>query len=130
MFSFSKKKTEGLALYPTALQRAALLQKTAFGGPLVMLNLLKFKNKEAYGGYAKSVKGVSSSFGIEFLFFGEVLTTVIGDTVSYHAIALVKYPSIKAFIRFASSDSMKGFKKQREAGLEGQRLVAIKEVEF
>ena len=44
MLNFSKKKKDGLALYPTALQRAALLQKAAFGGPLVMLNLLKFKN--------------------------------------------------------------------------------------
>ena len=130
MFNFSKKKKDGLALYPTALQRAALLQKAARGGPVVMLNLLKFKNKEAYSGYAGSVKGVSSDFGIEFLFFGEVLTTVIGDTVSYHAVALVRYPSIKAFIRFASSDPMKEFKKQRETGLEGQYLVAIKEVEF
>ena len=112
MFNFSKKKKDGLALYPTALQRAALLQKAALGGPLVMLNLLKFKNKGAYSGYAGNVKGVSSDFGIEFLFFGEVLTTVIGDTVSYHAVALVRYPSIKAFIRFASSDSMKEFKKQ------------------
>ena len=50
MFNFSKKKNGGLALYPTALQRAALLQKAARGGPVVMLNLLKFKNKEAYGG--------------------------------------------------------------------------------
>ena len=129
MFSFSKKK-DGLALYPTALQRAALLKTAALGGPLVMLNLLKFKNKEAYGGYAVSVKDVSSDFGIEFLFFGEVLTTVIGDTVSYHAVALVRYPSVKAFIQFASSDSMKKFKKQREQGLEGQHLVAIKEVDF
>jgi len=130
MLNFSKKKKDGLALYPTALQRAALLQKAAFGGPIVMLNLLKFKNKEAYGGYAGSVKNVSSDFGIEFLFFGEVLTTVIGDKVSYHAVALVRYPSIKAFIQFASSDSMKEFKEQRESGLEGQHLVAIKEVEF
>jgi len=129
VFNFSKKK-DGLALYPTALQRAALLKKAALGGPLVMLNLLKFKNKEAYGGYAGSVKDVSSDFGIEFLFFGEVLTTVIGDTVSYHAVALVRYPSVKAFIQFASSDSMKKFKKQREQGLEGQHLVAIKEVDF
>ena len=97
---------------------------------MVMLNLLRFKNKEAYGEYADKVSGVSSGFGIEFLFFGEVITTVIGDAVSYHAVALVRYPSVKAFIQFASSDSMKKFKKQREQGLEGQRLVAIKEVDF
>ena len=130
MFSFSKKKKGGLALYPTALQQAALLQKAASGDPVVMLNLLRFKNKEAYGEYADKVGGVSSSFGIEFLFFGEVITTVIGDAVSYHAVALVKYPSIKAFIEFASSDTMRGFKEKREKGLEGQYLVAIKEVEL
>ena len=72
----------------------------------------------------------SSGFGIEFLFFGEVVTTVIGDAVSYHAVALVKYPSIKAFIKFASSGEMKSFKEKREKGLEGQHLVAIKEVEL
>ena len=130
MFSFSKKKKGELALYPTALQRAALLQKATLGGPLVMLNLLRFKNKKAYSGYAKGVKSVSLNFGIEFLFFGEVMTTVIGKKVSYHAVALVRYPSIKAFIRFASSKPMKGLKKEREAGLEGQQLIAIKEVEF
>ena len=69
MFSFSKKKKGGLALYPTALQQAALLQKAASGDPVVMLNLLRFKNKEAYGEYADKVGGVSSSFGIEFLFY-------------------------------------------------------------
>ena len=130
MFNFSKKNKKGLALYPTALQRAALLQKAPSGDPVVMLNLLRFKNKEAYGEYADKVSGVSSGFGIEFLFFGEVVTTVIGDAVSYHAVALVKYPSIKAFIKFASSGEMKNFKEKREKGLEGQHLVAIKEVEL
>ena len=79
-----------------------------------MLNLLRFKNKEAYGEYADKVSGVSSGFGIEFLFFGEVVTTVIGDAVSYHAVALVKYPSIKAFIQFASSGRNENFKEKEK----------------
>ena len=98
-------------------------------GPVVMLNLLKFKpgdgarEYDAYGGSA--VKMVEARGG-KMLWMGRVDQTLIGDVAAddWDAIALVEYPSRQAFIDMATSKEYEAAHEHREAGLARTILLA------
>jgi len=98
-------------------------------GPVVMLNLLKFKPREGaaeYGKYSNSVVKMVEDRGGKMLWLGKVDQTLIGDIDAngWDAIALVQYPSRKAFIEMTTSKEYEGAHEHREGGLERTVLLA------
>ena len=116
-----------LALNPTQEQIQNLLE-SGEQGAIAMVNLLKFKDRGSYQKYAEGVQKIAPDFGMKMVFWGEVIATVIGDEVEYQTVAIMEYPSLQKFIEFSSSPKYNEIKSLREAGLEGQYLVATKQL--
>lgn len=124
-----------IALYPTRSQIEALLESPETG-PVVMLNLLRFKERatdpdsdatgaEAYQRYAKKMQAIVEARGGRFLWLGHVDSQVIGEGAEgYQGAALVEYPSRKVFVEIATSQEVAEIGVHRAAGLEGQWLLA------
>ena len=116
-----------MALNPTQEQIQNLLQ-SGHEGPVAMVNLLTFKDKNSYLRYAAGVEKIGGEFGLKSLFWGDVVTTVIGEDVEFQTIAIMEYPSLQAFLAFVSSKKYDAIKKYRVEGLESQFLVATKQL--
>ena len=124
-----------IAVYPTKEQIEALLSGPA-DQPVVMLNLLRFKERatepdegltgeEAYERYADDMTRFVESRGGRILWTGRVDSQVIGERAEgFHMVALVEYPSRKAFVEIATSPEVAKIGVHRSAGLEGQWLLA------
>ncbi len=71
------------------------------GGPVVMLNLLKYKpdgGRERYGEYVEAFRDHSGRFGAEVVYVGDCQTVVVApDAHDWDAVLLVRYPSRQAF---------------------------------
>lgn len=97
-------------------------------GPVTMLNLLKFKPRDGAGEYNKYgdkvVKMVEATGG-KLLWMGKVDQTLIGPIdEAWDSVALVQYPSRKAFIEMTSTKDYDAAHEHREAGLERTLLLA------
>lgn len=121
------------AVVPRGEQLQALL---ALGGdqPIVMLNLLKFRDRaeydepghpemsgrEAYMLYGAAMKPLVESKGgrmwVDALVIGEV------DEL-WDVAAIMEYPSREAFVAIATSPEVLEIGKHRKAGLAGQLLI-------
>ena len=107
--------------------------------PVVMLNLLAFKERadggsegmsgeESYQRYAAKMIEFVESKGGRFIWSGRVDSMVIGESdVDFDVVALVEYPSRKAFLEIASSADVAEIGKDRTGGLAGQWLIATTE---
>ena len=108
--------------------------------PLVMLNVLKFKNKSgngdesgetAYNRYGKNVKPLLEKVGAKAIWAGNVKKTVIGD---YNAqpdrILIVYYPSKEAFIEMSTSEAYLKIGDDRKIALEYGGLIATETIGF
>ena len=127
--------TPSIALYPTAEQIQAL-GASADDGPVVMVNLLRFKRaadgpdagvsgEEAYRRYADRMVPFVQSKGGRVIFSGRIDGQVIGgDADAFHMVAVVEYPSRKAFVAIATDPFVQEIGAHRAAGLEGQWLLA------
>ena len=96
--------------------------------PVVMLNLLKFTasgGSKEYGKYGDSVVQMVEKQGGKVLWLGKVDQTLIGPVDdTWDAVALVQYPSRKAFIEMTSTKDYDAAHEHRESGLERTRLFA------
>lgn len=126
-------------LYPTQARIAALMGN-ASGAPIVMLNLLKFRDKavyqdgratpltgrEAYMLYGAPMQKFVEKNGGKFVFGGRIEQLVIGEVENiWDLCALVEYPSAAAFARIATSPEVAEIGVHRTAGLEGQLLIRV-----
>ena len=98
-------------------------------GPVVMLNLLKFQPRDGaseYNRYGNSVVQMVEARGGKVLWLGKVDQTLIGDldADAWDAIALVQYPSRKAFIEMTTSKEYDAAHEHRESALERTVLLA------
>jgi uncharacterized protein (DUF1330 family) len=131
-------------VYPTGGRVMALMGDTS-GEPIVMLNLLKFKDKavyedgrattlsgrEAYQIYGAAMQKVVESHGGKFLFGGQIASLVIGEVEDmWDLCALVEYPSAAAFAKIATSPEVGEIGVHRAAGLEGQLLIRVAQRAF
>jgi uncharacterized protein (DUF1330 family) len=106
-------------------------------GPVVMLNLLKFKARasegdgsggDAYRKYGDSVTKMVEQRGGKVLWSGKAEQVLIGDAAQdWDAVALVEYPSRKAFIEMTSTKEYDAAHEDRAAGLERTIVVACSE---
>jgi uncharacterized protein (DUF1330 family) len=130
------------AVYPTHSRVEALLAD-ASGGPVVMLNLLRFRAKavypdgcpsdltgrQAYDLYAAAMQKVIENGGGRVLFGGDIASLVIGDVEDiWDTCVLVEYPSAAAFAAIVTSPEVAEIGINRAAGLEGQLLIRVKQL--
>lgn len=115
-----------IALYPTREQIQALLADPT-PGPVVMVNLLRFKpgGEAAYRRYAEAMRRIVEGRGGRFLWSGRATAQVVGSGGDgFEIVALVEYPSRKAFVEIATSKEVAEISAHRAEGLEGQWLLA------
>lgn len=115
------------------------LAQSPDNGPVVMLNLLKFKERadgddgsgeEAYQRYGRAATRMVEERGGRILWLGRADQVLIGDaTQDWDAVALVQYPSRKSFIEMVSDAEYMKSHEHREAGLERTVLIACTPVE-
>jgi uncharacterized protein (DUF1330 family) len=106
-------------------------------GPVVMLNLLKFRaggggsgggGRDSYGRYGDAVVRMIEARGGSVIWFGRADQILIGDpTQDWDAVVLVKYPSRAAFVEMVSQPEYERAHEDREAGLERTIVVAMTE---
>ena len=130
-----------MAIYPTPEQIKKLMEGPP-EQPVVMVNLLRFKREadathegqsgqQAYMRYGSAMREFVESKGGRFIWAGRVDSQVIGEEGDdeFHAVALVAYPSRRAFLEMAKDPHVtKDIGKHRAAGLESQWLLATTEM--
>ena len=109
--------------------------KPGRGGPIYMVNLLKFKEKavyedgrqtelsgqEAYALYAKGVSKLLEDVGGKIEFNAQVERLMLGEVEElWDSVAIAMYPSRTAMLEMMMTDGMKEISAHRVAGLEGQ----------
>jgi uncharacterized protein (DUF1330 family) len=71
------------------------------GGPVVMLNLLRFQpdgGRARYADYVEHFTRTAAPFGAEVLYVGDGSTAVVAEAgQAWDAVLLVRYPSRQAF---------------------------------
>jgi uncharacterized protein (DUF1330 family) len=104
-------------------------------GPVVMLNLLKFKavasdgtsrGADEYGKYGDTAVRMVEERGGKVLWAGRAEQVLIGeaDANDWDSVALVQYPSRKAFIEMVTTPEYEQAHEHRESGLERTVLIA------
>jgi uncharacterized protein (DUF1330 family) len=121
-------------VYPEADQIAGL-REPGPDGPIVMVNLLKFRDRavyadgrtedisgrEAYYRYADEVEKLLQGVGGRVLYAGAASWLMLGRVESlWDEVALAEYPNRAALLRLATSPECQAIAHHREAGLEGQ----------
>ena len=124
-----------LPLHPTAEQVSQLTQSPD-AGPIVMLNLLRFKEHadgidqgvsgaEAYARYSEAVEPFLAGVGGRLLSAVRPSQSVIGPPQSeWDLVLLVEYPSRAKFVEMATNPEYLKIHAHREAALSDSRLVA------
>ncbi len=123
------------ALYPSGPAQMLAMQESGPAGPIVMVNLLKFKDRaayedgracdlsgrDAYAVYGRAVAGLIHGVGGRILFAGEVSFLAIGQADPlWDQIALAEYPDRRAIVTMAMSAAYQEIAVHRAAGLAGQ----------
>jgi uncharacterized protein (DUF1330 family) len=117
-----------MAIDPTGSQIKAL----AVGdltGPVVMMNLLRFKpdgGKELYAQYLDAAAPHLAAVGAGILFHGSAEAVVIGGEGEWDAVLLVEYPNKDAFLGMLRIPEYQAVTGLRSAALVDARLIACK----
>jgi len=128
---------------PTPEQLNALLADHG-EGPIVMLNLLRFRERaggvlaeegvtgeEAYGRYAEAVASSLARVGGSLEFAARCKQNVIGpDSEAWDVVALARYPSRHAFLQMVGDPDFQQKHELRSAALADSRLVCCEPVEL
>ena len=75
------------------------------GGPVVMLNLLKYRpgGEESYGAYSSALKDYLPAIGAEVLYAGDCSTSLVAPSSwDWDAVLIVRYPSRQVFSAMVS----------------------------
>ena len=112
-------------------EAAQQFMNNADKGPVVMLNLLKFKadgGEEAYGKYADGVGKIVASYGGKVIYVGRAAELMVGSE-EWDAVALVQYPTRKALMDMFNSPEYQAIHHYRDEGLERTVLYATDPLE-
>ena len=118
------------ALRPTPEQIQGFLA-IEHDGPIVMVNLLKFKpdgGEAEYAKYAAAIRPILKKIGARILFSSNTEFCLLGDA-DWDAIALVEYPNKMSLIRMSASPEYQAIHHHRENGLKGQVNYAVVQTE-
>jgi uncharacterized protein (DUF1330 family) len=91
------------------------------GGPVVMLNLLRYRpdgGRARYADYLAHFQRTSAPHGAEVLYVGEGSTAVVAeDGQAWDAVLLVRYPNRDVFAGLVRSPEYRAFEHLREEAL-------------
>ena len=119
------------------------LLKKDDGGPVCMINLMKFREKakyedgretdltgiEAYDLYGKPTGELIAELGGEIVFTAVLKGMVVGEVEElWDVMAIAKYPTLQSFIDMTSSPIYLQAYHHRIAGLQGQLNIASTQV--
>lgn len=93
------------------------------GGPVVMLNLLRYKpdgGRESYAQYGKAIIPFLEAVGGEVVYFGEGATPLVGD--AWDAVLIVRYPSRRAFSEMVANPEYQQITHLRTEALDAALL--------
>jgi uncharacterized protein (DUF1330 family) len=111
-----------MAVDPTGADLKRFMQEDT-GGPVVMLNLLRFAEpdgRDSYERYAREIRPFLDELGAEVIYFGDCDTALVApDGHDWDAVLLVRYPSRQTFSRMVANPDY-----QRITGLRTQALSA------
>lgn len=122
-------------VFPTDPKRIAEMQEAGPAGPVIMVNLLRFRDKaeyadgretdlsgrDAYAIYGRAVTDLLPKFGGEALFAADVTFLALGQVEDlWDEVALAKYPNRAALWAMSTSAEWREIAVHREAGLAGQ----------
>ena len=128
---------------PRADDLAAFLQSYPADAPVVMLNLLRFREQADYGEgaaepcsgaeafmrYAAAVAPLLEKHGARQVWQGRQAAMLIGpDDKEWHLIVLMQYPGAGAFMDMVTSDDYRSIVFHRTAALADSRLIAMQEL--
>lgn len=120
-----------------------LLGEIPRGTPVVMLNMLKFREtaeypeggpqlsgREAYARYRKAASKLVAEVGGGPVWSGNAKAAIIApDGEQWDEVFLVRYPSIEKFLQMISSQAYQDVVVHRSAALADSRLIATVESE-
>jgi uncharacterized protein (DUF1330 family) len=123
---------------PRPEQFQEVIAKVPKGVPVVMLNLLKFRDiakypddradisgRDAYAIYSGKALKHLGDIGGELIWFGEAKASVIAPPdEDWDQVFLVKYPSIEKFIEMVTNPSYQKIVIHRSSALKDSRLIA------
>lgn len=113
------------------------------GEPVVMLNLLRFRERaaypdgrpsdltgrQAYDLYAAPMQKIIEERGGRVVFGGDITSLVIGEVDdTWDTCVLVEYPSAASFAAAVTSPEVAEIGVHRAAGLEGQLLLRVSQL--
>jgi uncharacterized protein (DUF1330 family) len=122
-------------VYPSGEAQLQAMREAGPAGPIVMVNLLKFKDRagyedgrastlsgrEAYDIYGREVTKLVAGVGGRVLFSAEVTFLMLGQAHPlWDRVVLAEYPKRAALVRMAMSEAYQAIAPHRAAGLEGQ----------
>jgi uncharacterized protein (DUF1330 family) len=92
------------------------------GGPVVMLNLLRFRpgGEAKYGEYAQQFEaaGINAKYGLEVLYAGAGSTVLVADDgQAWDMVVLVRYPSRRHFVQMIKDPIYHQFEHLRTEAL-------------
>ena len=109
-----------------------LIEKTT--GPVVMVNLLKFKKDagdgrtgaEAYAAYGAAVTEILKDYGADVVWAGRPEQLFSGEKTDadWDAVLLVRYPTAEALAAMSASSEYGAIYHDRIAGLERTTIIA------
>jgi uncharacterized protein (DUF1330 family) len=93
-------------------------------GPVVMLNLNRYGDREAYGRYGEVALAVLERVGGRILWQADCKQTVIGDASDeYDEVIAVWYPSVAAFTALATDPEIVEAREIRAEALDRAALI-------
>lgn len=109
-------------------QQIKELTSSSASGPVVMINLLRFKpdgGAEAYAHYGEGVLPLLARAGARLVWQGRPDSVVIGPEADlWDSVVLVEYPSVQAFVEMVSSADYQAISGRRTEALVDSRLIA------
>jgi uncharacterized protein (DUF1330 family) len=125
------------SITPRPDQMQAVLTKVPRGVPVVMLNMLRFREtadypdgrpgvsgREAYAHYSEAASRLVAQVGGSLVWIGDAQGSVIGPPdEQWDRIFLVRYPSIETFLDMIGSAAYREIVVHRSAALLDSRLI-------
>lgn len=128
------------SIEPSPEQLRTLVGAAADDGPIVMINLLRYRERaayppdagavpcsgrEAYERYIAGVRPILAEVGARILWSGHVAQSVIGPAdEAWDDAILVQYPSRTAFLGMVARPAYRAVAVHRSAALADSRLIA------
>ncbi|WP_111495504.1 MULTISPECIES: DUF1330 domain-containing protein [Marinobacter] len=130
------------SIHPSRDRLESLVQRFSPEEPVVMLNLLRFREeasyaeetderpcsgREAYARYSKLALGQLARVGARPEWMGQAMAPVIAPhDEDWDEVLLVRYPSAQAFLNMVAAPEYRAIVHHRTAALADSRLIAMR----